>query len=119
MAALLLWRPVCSGVPAVAVISVDIAKYTTAGFLSGPTVRVLLLVHFHAGVPVLSFMMKLATLPLVTYLQRCWLRCCCLPIIVLVTGRQPPPLSSVLYGIIYKRYSVVAAQVLLREKSGA
>jgi hypothetical protein len=36
-----------------------------------------------------------------------------------VTGRQPPPLSSVLYGIIYKRCSVVAAQVLLREKSGA
>jgi hypothetical protein len=35
------------------------------------------------------------------------------------TGRQPPPLSSVLYGIIYKRCSVVAAQVLLREKSGA
>ncbi len=35
------------------------------------------------------------------------------------TGRQPPPLSSVLFGIIYKRCSVVAAQVLLREKSGA
>jgi hypothetical protein len=35
------------------------------------------------------------------------------------TGRQPPPLSSVLYRIIYKRRSVVAAQVLLREKSGA
>ncbi len=35
------------------------------------------------------------------------------------TGRQPPPLSSVLYGIIYKRCSVLAAQVLLREKSGA
>ncbi len=35
------------------------------------------------------------------------------------TGRQPPPLSSVLYEIIYKRCSVVAAQVLLREKSGA
>jgi hypothetical protein len=35
------------------------------------------------------------------------------------TGRQPPPLSSVLYGIIYKRCPVVAAQVLLREKSGA
>jgi hypothetical protein len=35
------------------------------------------------------------------------------------TGRQPPPLSSVLYRIIYKRHSVVAAQVLLREKSGA
>jgi hypothetical protein len=34
------------------------------------------------------------------------------------TGRQPPPLSSVLHGIIYKRCSVVAAQVLLREKSG-
>jgi hypothetical protein len=32
---------------------------------------------------------------------------------------QLPPLSSVLYGIIYKRCSVVAAQVLLREKSGA
>ncbi len=35
------------------------------------------------------------------------------------TGRQPPPLSSVLYRIIYKRRSVVAAQVLLGEKSGA
>jgi hypothetical protein len=35
------------------------------------------------------------------------------------TGRQPPPLSSVLYRIIYKRCSIVAAQVLLREKSGA
>jgi hypothetical protein len=34
------------------------------------------------------------------------------------TGRQPPPLSSVLYRIIYKRRSVVAAQVLLRENSG-
>ncbi len=33
------------------------------------------------------------------------------------TGRQLPPLSSVLYGIVYKRCSVVAAQVLLREKS--
>ncbi len=47
------------------------------------------------------------------------------PVVALVaftgrpTGRQPPPLSSVLYGIIYKRYSVVAAEVLLREKSGA
>ncbi len=38
---------------------------------------------------------------------------------VSVTGRQPPPLSSVLSRIIYKRRSVVAAQVLLREKSGA
>ncbi len=38
---------------------------------------------------------------------------------VISTGRQPPPLSSVLYRIIYKRRSVVAAQVLLREKSGA
>jgi hypothetical protein len=38
---------------------------------------------------------------------------------VRTTGRQPPPLSSVLYGIIYKRCSVVAAQVLLREKSDA
>jgi hypothetical protein len=35
------------------------------------------------------------------------------------TGRQPPPLSSVLYRIISKRRSVVAAQVLLREKSSA
>ncbi len=34
-------------------------------------------------------------------------------------GMQPLPLSSVLYGIIYKRRSVLAAQVLLREKSGA
>jgi hypothetical protein len=37
----------------------------------------------------------------------------------LVTGRQPTPLSSVLYGIIYKRRSVLAAQLLLREKSDA
>jgi hypothetical protein len=35
------------------------------------------------------------------------------------TGRQLPPLSSVLYGIISKRRSVLAAQLLLREKSGA
>jgi hypothetical protein len=39
--------------------------------------------------------------------------------IVFFTGRQPPPLSSVLYRIIYKRRSVVATQVLLREKSDA
>jgi hypothetical protein len=38
---------------------------------------------------------------------------------VLITGRQPPPLSSVLYGIIFERPSVLAAQLLLREKSGA
>jgi hypothetical protein len=35
------------------------------------------------------------------------------------TGRQLPPLSSVLYGIISRRRSVLAAQLLLREKSGA
>jgi hypothetical protein len=35
------------------------------------------------------------------------------------TGRQPSPLYSVLYGIISKRRSVLAAQLLLREKSGA
>ncbi len=35
------------------------------------------------------------------------------------TGRQPPPLSSVLYRIISGRRSVLAAQLLLREKSGA
>jgi hypothetical protein len=35
------------------------------------------------------------------------------------TGRQPPPLSSVLYRIISERRSVLAAQLLLREKSGA
>jgi hypothetical protein len=35
------------------------------------------------------------------------------------TGRQLPPLSSVLYGIISKRRSVLAAQLLHREKSGA
>jgi hypothetical protein len=35
------------------------------------------------------------------------------------TGRQPPPLSSVLYGKISERHSVLAAQLLLREKSGA
>jgi hypothetical protein len=34
-------------------------------------------------------------------------------------GRQPPPLSSVLYGIISERRSVLAVQILLREKSGA
>ncbi len=33
------------------------------------------------------------------------------------TGRQLPPLSSVLYGIISGRRSVLAAQLLLREKS--
>ncbi len=36
-----------------------------------------------------------------------------------LTGRQLPPLSSVLYGIISGRHSVLAAQLLLREKSGA
>ncbi len=35
------------------------------------------------------------------------------------TGRQLPPFSSVLYGIISERRSVLAAQLLLREKSGA
>ncbi len=35
------------------------------------------------------------------------------------TGRQLPPLSSVLYEIISKRRSILAAQLLLREKSGA
>jgi hypothetical protein len=36
-----------------------------------------------------------------------------------LTGRQLPPLSSVLYGIISRRRSVLAAQLHLREKSGA
>ncbi len=34
-------------------------------------------------------------------------------------GRQLPPLSSVLYGIISERRSVLATQLLLREKSGS
>jgi hypothetical protein len=34
------------------------------------------------------------------------------------TGRQLPPLSSVLYRIISKRRYILAAQLLLREKSG-
>jgi hypothetical protein len=38
--------------------------------------------------------------------------------IPLITGRQLPPLSSVLYGIISERRTVLAAQLLLREKSG-
>ncbi len=38
--------------------------------------------------------------------------------LLLTTGRQLPPLSSVLYGIISERRSVLAAQLLLREKSG-
>jgi hypothetical protein len=36
-----------------------------------------------------------------------------------VGTRQLPPLSSVLYGIISGRRSVLAAYLLLREKSGA
>ncbi len=40
-------------------------------------------------------------------------------VMVHITGRQPPPLSSVLYMIISGRRSVLAAQLLLREKSGA
>jgi hypothetical protein len=36
-----------------------------------------------------------------------------------ITGRQLPPLSSVLYRIISKRRNILAAQLLLREKSGA
>ncbi len=40
--------------------------------------------------------------------------------LVTTTGRQPPPLYSVLYEIISKRHCVLtAAQLLLREKSGA
>ncbi len=39
--------------------------------------------------------------------------------LVVSTGRQLPPLSSVLYWIISKRRYVLAAQLLLREKSGA
>ncbi len=39
--------------------------------------------------------------------------------VALYTGRQLPPLSSVMYGIISRRRFVVAAQLLLREKSGA
>jgi hypothetical protein len=35
-----------------------------------------------------------------------------------VTGRQLRPLSSVLYRIISKRLYMLAAQLLLREKSG-
>ncbi len=35
------------------------------------------------------------------------------------TGRQLPPLFSVLYGIISRRRSVLATKLLLREKSGA
>jgi hypothetical protein len=38
---------------------------------------------------------------------------------IISTGRQPPPLSSVLYRIISERCSVLAAQLFLREKSGA
>jgi hypothetical protein len=38
---------------------------------------------------------------------------------VLATGRQLPPLSSVLYGIISERRTVLAAKLLLKEKSGA
>jgi hypothetical protein len=34
------------------------------------------------------------------------------------TGRQLPTLSSVLYRIISKRRYILAAQLLLREKSG-
>ncbi len=34
------------------------------------------------------------------------------------TGRQLPPLPSVLYGIISERRTVLAAQLLLGEKSG-
>jgi hypothetical protein len=34
------------------------------------------------------------------------------------TGRQLRPLSSVLYRIISKRRYILAAQLLLREKSG-
>jgi hypothetical protein len=34
------------------------------------------------------------------------------------TGRQPPHLSSVLYGIISERRSALATQLLLRGKSG-
>jgi hypothetical protein len=33
--------------------------------------------------------------------------------------KKPPPLTSVLYRIISGRRSVLAAQLLLREKSGA
>jgi hypothetical protein len=36
----------------------------------------------------------------------------------LATGRQLPPLPSVLYRIISKRCYILAAQLLLREKSG-
>ncbi len=39
-------------------------------------------------------------------------------IIVEATGRQLPPLSSVLYRIISKRRYILAAQLLLRVKSG-
>jgi hypothetical protein len=38
---------------------------------------------------------------------------------ICTTDRPPPPLCSVLCGIISKRPSVLAAQLLLREKSGA
>jgi hypothetical protein len=37
---------------------------------------------------------------------------------VLTTGRQLRPLSSVLYRILSKRRYILAAQLLLREKSG-
>jgi hypothetical protein len=35
------------------------------------------------------------------------------------TGRQPPPLSSVLYRIISGRLSILAIQLFLEEKSAA
>jgi hypothetical protein len=41
-----------------------------------------------------------------------------LPAGVETTGRQLRPLSSVLYRIISKRRYILAAQLLLREKSG-
>jgi hypothetical protein len=44
---------------------------------------------------------------------------CYLSVSTIATGRQLPPLSSVLYGIISRRRSVLAAQLLLKEKSGA
>jgi hypothetical protein len=39
-------------------------------------------------------------------------------LLINTAGRQLPPLSSVLYGIISGRRSELAAQLLLREKSG-
>jgi hypothetical protein len=94
-------------------------RYIYALFASHPWLSSFFLVYCPLAISLASCPARVIQLDVFTLQRPVQCVLCAAPWIVWSTGRQPPPLSSVLYGIIYKRCSVVAAQVLLREKSGA